>query len=331
MPQSLYKLCLNFVAANIGAVESFTGFPSSIAKTIFERAIALGKLDANTRETKAVLEALAREYSTDFSFSLECHSLIFLSEFQETLEALMLPIEELDLSGCQLGFHSSSSLLANLHRLEKLRVLSLRDNHLSDEAFRKLILPLKVLGRGWSSLTQLDVSDNEVSPRALKGLLRMPKLAQIRFTLKSGLRGDVLETVSSDLKGRGFEPTPEGAFKGVANVGWGAQRLLERWQKKVEEFLREKKDKRNGKLKFYGSRKTLFLPERSSTAKVFLQTFTYIRSKTPLSPRAEEAETKRSLPDFDEEERESKKVKKSEGQRSLSEFFDLQLLDIYKV
>ena len=99
MVSRLFKICLDFVADNLEAVDSFETFPEEVAKQIWDVTFRKRGYHVNTK----CLKLLSTAYPEEFLPSLKVRNLITLNEFDDRFFALIENVTRLDLSHCHMG------------------------------------------------------------------------------------------------------------------------------------------------------------------------------------------------------------------------------------
>jgi len=214
-----------FVCSNITLVDSFEGFPSEIAKEIFEKCNKIKFRDlSNYIEQSKIIELFADAYPDEFLTSCKLsNSLNIINELDKQMPHLLIGLRALDLSGCSLG--DSHDILPLLKSCKKLTTLSLADNNLTYKGLRAVFgikssenMELEYLDvcRNWS-MSHIGISFYVVP---------IPSVQNILVSVNSR---HVLEW-KNNLKSSNFsfQITSESP-KEISNEGWAAC-LVEQWQ-----------------------------------------------------------------------------------------------------
>ncbi|CAG2226662.1 unnamed protein product [Mytilus edulis] len=180
-PKRLLSQCIHYVADNLCYVDSFYGLPDLIAEQIFRKAESLDKFDLDDKNSFRALSIFTTVYEDLIISSLNlCNQYLGVNFCQDRLN-LLTSLREIDLTGCRLG--DEHDFLNDLGQLQRLEILCLSDNSLSDKGIQRLTCPYRVCGQGPAGLTKLDVSDNwEVTGKCYKYLNPFCKLTVIDVT-----------------------------------------------------------------------------------------------------------------------------------------------------
>lgn len=112
-PQSLFLICLDFVAKNICMVESLEGFPDIVGEQLFQKVQENDGFGSDPRNMRIFCEAYGELVLSKLSLS-SAH--VFTSNYLEYLQ-LFVCLTELDVSHCRLGdTHELLSYVAHLHK-----------------------------------------------------------------------------------------------------------------------------------------------------------------------------------------------------------------------
>nr|XP_040582185.1 leucine-rich repeat-containing protein 42-like [Lepeophtheirus salmonis] len=135
---SLFDECLNFITINLDCLESLIGFPSDIAKLMWDRAVQFG-LISRGEDIHPFLEAYPDLIATSANLS---HNLRLINELDTIFLTILCnsPIKSLDLTGCLIG--DDHDVLKSLWRIRELEELNLSNNNLSRKGLR--ITPLYI-------------------------------------------------------------------------------------------------------------------------------------------------------------------------------------------
>lgn len=153
---NLFAMCLDFIAENIDAVESFRGFPSLVGEIIFKRCLDLNKF---TQVSNLALFVAAYPDLICPSIDLSHRDLF---NYQHLLDVIApCHISELNLDGSDLvssGLGLFEFLRSSSH---VLRYLSLRSNNLNDNYIRKSTLPVRMGLVRFECLRYINLSNNK--------------------------------------------------------------------------------------------------------------------------------------------------------------------------
>lgn len=186
-PNSLFLICMDYVAKNVSMVESLEGFPGIIGEQLFHTVHENNGFYSNPRNLKLFSEAYGDLVLSHLSLTSK-H--ILATNYLESLQ-LFVFVTELDVSHCRLG--DSHDILSYMSHLQGLQKLSLKDNCLSDTGVKKLTLPQRLLKDGLGKLSVLDLSLNpKMSDNSIKYLVKINSLTALNLsgtgvTLTSGV------------------------------------------------------------------------------------------------------------------------------------------------
>lgn len=111
-PQSLFLICLDYVAKNISMVESLEGFPDIVGEELFKKVHQNDRFGSDPKNLKLFCEAYGGLVLSKLNLS-SAH--ILTSNYLEYLQ-LFVCLTELDISHCRLGdTHELLSYIAHLH------------------------------------------------------------------------------------------------------------------------------------------------------------------------------------------------------------------------
>ncbi|XP_056019141.1 leucine-rich repeat-containing protein 42-like isoform X2 [Ostrea edulis] len=218
--ESLYKLCIQYIATNLHMVESFRGFPELVAADIFKEADKLSKFDILTqphRNMKLFCEIYPNNVLSSLNISSCYVGLNYSVECFETFSGL----HSLDVSSCFLGDHHE--FLSHIAHLKCLINLNLRKNSLSDKGVRSLYAPFTLFKRGPEHLKVLDISENGcISEKSVKKLKCFKNLQKIDIT-----------GTSVKVKEMGSEwrlcPEKTDSLMSITNEGWASE-AVQKWE-----------------------------------------------------------------------------------------------------
>ncbi|CAH3022892.1 unnamed protein product [Porites evermanni] len=176
-PQSLFLICLDFVAKNITMVESLAEFPDIVGKELFHKVQENEGFASNAKNLKLFCEAYGELVLSKLSLSSK-H--ILANNYLEFLQFFTF-LTEMDVSHCRLGDnHELLSYMSHFHWLIKL---SLKDNCLSDTGVKKFTLPKRLLKDGLGKLAVLDLASNhDITDNAVKHLLKLTSLTALNLS-----------------------------------------------------------------------------------------------------------------------------------------------------
>ncbi|RMX58743.1 hypothetical protein pdam_00010818 [Pocillopora damicornis] len=176
-PQSLFLICLDFVAKNICMVESLEGFPDIVGEQLFQKVQENDGFGSDPRNIRIFCEAYGELVLSKLSLS-SAH--VFTSNYLEYLQ-LFVCLTELDVSHCRLGdTHELLSYVAHLHNLKSL---SLKDNCLSDAGVRHFTLPRRFFKSGLGKLSVLDLSLNpNITDKSVKHIAKLHSLSALNLS-----------------------------------------------------------------------------------------------------------------------------------------------------
>ncbi|XP_063410608.1 leucine-rich repeat-containing protein 42-like [Mytilus trossulus] len=223
-PESLLSQCIHYVADNLCEVDSFYGLPDLIAEQIFRKAESLDKFDLDDKNSFHALSVFTTVYEDLIISSLNLSNQYLGVNFCQDRLNLLTSLREIDLTGCKLG--DEHDFLNDLGQLQRLEILCLSDNSLSDKGIQRLTCPYRVCGQGPAGLTKLDVSDNwEVTGKVFKYLNPFSKLTEIDVT-STQVKGN-----PELLKTWKFKPVKDdGTLKKIFNEGWASD-VVQKWMK----------------------------------------------------------------------------------------------------
>lgn len=181
-PSSLFNIILDFLAQNVPEIDSLCGFPSTVGQLIFERIVEKKYFlceDVQRRTSMASKFSKAYPDLVLVALSLS-NQLLIINEFLEPLMKFTEWIVELDLSFNHLG--DNHEFMNHICCLKSLKILSLKENLLSDHAVRKMTLPVEMFNQGMLNLQEVDLSDNLVTDAIIPWLARLPNLKFIDLT-----------------------------------------------------------------------------------------------------------------------------------------------------
>lgn len=111
-PQTLFYICLDYVAKNISMVESLDGFPDIVGEELFQKVHENDGFRSEPKNLKLFCEAYGILVLSKLSLS-SAH--ILTSNYLEYLQ-LFVCLTELDVSHCRLGdAHELLSYIAHFH------------------------------------------------------------------------------------------------------------------------------------------------------------------------------------------------------------------------
>lgn len=178
---NLFSMCLDFIAANIDAVESLDEFPSLIGEIIFKRCIELQKFK-QVQNLKLFVSAYPEHIceTVDLSYRDLFNYTHFLS--------VITPCRIVELNLDNSDITSSGLNLFDLLKASScaLQVLSLRSNNLNDDYLRKITLPVRIGQVRFERLRRVDLVDNpRLSSACLVNFEKFTSLEEILVDFKS--------------------------------------------------------------------------------------------------------------------------------------------------
>jgi hypothetical protein len=112
--ESLYNLCVHYIAVNLHSVESFYGFPELVAADIFKEADKLSKFDI-VKQPHRNLELFCEIYPNNVLSSLNISSCYAALNYSVIRFEAFSGLHSLDVSRCFLGDnHEFLSHIAHL-------------------------------------------------------------------------------------------------------------------------------------------------------------------------------------------------------------------------
>ena len=222
--ETLRSKSMAFVCSNITLVDSFEGFPSEIAKEIFQKCTEIKFKDlTNCNEQRKIIQLFTDAYPDEFLTSCKLNnSLNTVNELDNQIPYLIAGLHSLDLSGCCLG--DSHDILPLLKSCKKLTTLSLADNNLTYKGLRAVF---GIKRSEDMKLEYIDVCRNwSISHIGISSYV-MP-ISSVQNILVSVNSSNLLEW-KDKLKSGNFsiQKTTENP-KVISNEGWAAC-LVERW------------------------------------------------------------------------------------------------------
>ena len=221
--ETLRSMSMTYVCENISLVDSFEGFPSEIAKEIFEKCLNIKFKDfTNNDEQSKIIDLFTEAYPDEFLTSCRMiNSLITINEIDEQIPFLIKGLRSLDLSGCNLG--DSHDVLPLLKTCRELKILSLADNDLTYKGLRAVF---GINRKETIKLQCLDVSRNfSISHIGITSYVaNIPSVQDIIVSAHpSKLSEWKSNLASSNFTIQKTIDNPE-----ISNEGWAAD-LIEKW------------------------------------------------------------------------------------------------------
>ena len=233
-PVTLRCLSLNFIAKNIASVESLEGFPSEIAREIFNKCIDDNFKDfSNWIEQCIILRLFSEAYPKEFLISCKLTCIKTISELDYQIPIILSGLKQLDISGCSLG--DSHDILPLLRTCKRLTSLSLSNNNLSYKGLRA-VFGVQVIKS--MKLEYLDVSAN-ISINHI-GITRyvtpLMSIDKIVVSVKlSDLKEWNTKLLCNSFRYQKLVPEKLCYFE---NEGWAA-RLIDYWHRTEKLYQRE--------------------------------------------------------------------------------------------
>lgn len=263
-------------------VDSLEHFPEIVGERIYLTCMQYGYFAENNTTTEHIIHLFVSAYGQKFMQCIQCHSHQLINEFCESLIILCLPLTHLDLHGCLLG--NNNDILRVLVKIENLKVLNLSLNELSDDGFRTLLARHKMYKRGFQVLETLDVSENTVSIRTLRSLLRMPKLRNLRVSVASSLKFGNSQftqewTTTINYHNFDLELQDRKVAGDIETKGWGIN-LIRIWENKLAEWETARQAvvaKRSQSFYGHSLRKAKVVNSNRSSSNPKFDTYTYVR------------------------------------------------------
>ena len=114
-PQTLFKLCVNFVSSNLHQVDSICSFPEDISKEILMEAVKKGCLDAPDERCTSILQLYTKAFPESLIRTLQGPIPAFQVETFNWQIAHLIPyLTFLDLSFCNLNSSSLQCILESI-------------------------------------------------------------------------------------------------------------------------------------------------------------------------------------------------------------------------
>ena len=247
--RKLREMCLDFVATHVWLVDSFEGFPSSIAEELWTACFNLLDLSVLSGELLKVIELFVESYPSEFLPEAKLNFLDVINDFEDPLVIALRNVVKLDLSGCQLG-DSHHLLRAVGLECKKLEFLNLTNNRLSNRGLRSLF------GIKQSSdcrLRRLVISSN--LGITFDGLRKYVFPCRTLRSITMSVPGD--SKIVNEMESAQFHVVNTLDVDTVICEGWAAK-LIDLWDLTSVQFERNKKAKDERARKFYfGQRKNL--------------------------------------------------------------------------
>ena len=229
---SLRESCLRLVAFNICLVDSWINFPDDIAKEILAKAIQLEAFEnSSLNDLVPLINAFQDAYPKLIMTTCKITDLILINEYDNLLDSMLVNILELDLSGCQLG--DNHDLLRTISKLQYLKKLNLSNNCLSDTGIRTLAEGA-LMTKSWKNLFYMDLSQNQVSPKALLRCHKISSLMVVIVSIPTTKKNEFSQEVLNK-----FEPSiPHVPLPFSSTSGWAVEifELMNQKLKKIESF-----------------------------------------------------------------------------------------------
>lgn len=237
-PESLFDICVKYIARNIAMVESLNGFPEIIGERLWTSCVESGHFLDDNDVTQYCIRLFVEAYGGEFMESFGCGSPQLINEYCESLTIMCVSVTHLDVSGCRLG--NSNDLLRAIVNMKDLKVLNLSRNELSEDGFRLLLARYRMYKEGFQVLETCDVSENIVSLKTLNTFLKMSQLRNIRVSVASSLKMKVPKFVqdwTANIKKCKFRilPPDQVIASSIITKGLAAQ-IISVWEGKVAEW-----------------------------------------------------------------------------------------------
>ena len=257
--ETLRAMSMTYVCENISLVDSFEGFPSEIAKEIFEKCMSMKFKDfTNNDEQSKIIDLFTEAYPEEFLTSCRMiNSLITINEIDEQIPFLIKGLRALDLSGCNLG--DRHDILPLLKACRELKILSLAENDLTYKGLRSVF---GINRKETIKLQCLDVSRNFLlSHIAITSYVaNIPSIQDIIVSAHPSK----LSEWRSNLASFNFTIQKTIDKPNITNIGWAAD-LIEKWlnignskigllRNNINTAYSDKLDKRKSAKCFYSGR-----------------------------------------------------------------------------
>ncbi|XP_025109435.1 leucine-rich repeat-containing protein 42-like isoform X2 [Pomacea canaliculata] len=183
MSFTLFDICLSYVVTNINIVDSFNNYPEVVGEKIFNEAQAreIFTLRKNPQGSVQALRLFSAAYGATLLSEINIRRAhVMINNYIEHLQ-LFTCLTKLDVAYCGLG--DDHELLAHIAKLDRLQVLVLCGNGLSNNGIQKMTAPVRVMQKGPLNLHSLDLSENSsLTAASLRYLRVFQHLAVIRLS-----------------------------------------------------------------------------------------------------------------------------------------------------
>ncbi|XP_064624968.1 leucine-rich repeat-containing protein 42-like [Lineus longissimus] len=267
-PLSLFEICTSYVAENVLLVDSFVGFPDDVGRKIFASCESKKVFDCLESKSIGAMTLFDEAYCDAVLPSLDltgCHRAlgIHLEHF-----VIFTHLVEVDLTSCKLG--DDHDMLSYLATLTCLTCLGLADNALTDDGVQRLTAPLRMFGKGPTSLRYLILSGNStITKRVVRYLKCFKDLQHLDLSGTSLTIAD-LPFLYDSLK-MTLSKLTSTKYPLCSTEGWAAN-IVDKWKHHTAEPC-SSKPKGTAKLSnmsgFYGRKKPAPMPCSSPATRDF--------------------------------------------------------------
>ena len=278
--QTLFKLCLDFVAENAFEIESLEGFPIQMGEQIWNACIETKSIFGP--RSAEIIDTFVEAYESEMLSSLKLSDLMVLNNHEDGLKSLMKYCTVIDLSNC--GIDEDHDVLNNItETCRDLQTLKLNNNRLSSKSLRLLFGTPTLPRNRLRNLKTLEIFDNEKV--TVKGIyqyviLICTTLEKIVFSWKDP--GEADKTFAKK-----WRKVPYIGLENDNQSHGMASPLINLWIRNNQEKIRAKQRKlqSSSASDFYGakvpSQKTFGGSHHSKDSKITLPKLCYVRNESP--------------------------------------------------
>ena len=278
--QTLFKLCLDFVAENAFEIESLEGFPIQMGEQIWNACIETKSIFGP--RSADIIDTFVEAYESEMLSSLKLSDLMVLNNHEDGLKSLMKYCTVIDLSNC--GIDEDHDVLNNItEACRDLQTLKLNNNRLSSKSLRLLFGTPTLPRNRLQNLKTLEIFGNEKV--TVKGIyqyviLICTTLEKIVFSWKDPREAD--KTITKK-----WRRVPYVGLENVNQSHGMASPLINLWIRNNQEKIRAKQRKlqSSSASDFYGSKvpsQKTFGSHHSKNSKITLcSKLCYVRNASP--------------------------------------------------